>query len=96
MNRFRNMTLILALLLVTLLVLAGIRGIERKLDTTIDSQRLRFTGAVADAPPAVAFTTMAMGSFRGLLADILWLRSEQASLCHQEVGSDGPRGSRPH
>ncbi|MBE6378248.1 MAG: hypothetical protein E7051_05445 [Lentisphaerae bacterium] len=77
MNRFRNMTLILALLLVTLLVLAGIRGIERKLDTTIDSQRLRFTGAVADAPPAVAFTTMAMGSFRGLLADILWLRSEQ-------------------
>ncbi len=77
MNRFRNMTLILALLLVTLLVLAGIRGIERKLDTTIDSERLRFTGAVADAPPAVAFTTMAMGSFRGLLADILWLRSEQ-------------------
>ncbi len=77
MNRFRNMTLFLALLLVTLLVLAGIRGIERKLDTTIDSERLRFTGAVSDAPPAVAFTTMAMGSFRGLLADILWLRSEQ-------------------
>ena len=71
------MTLILALLLVTLLVLAGIRGIERKLDTTIDSERLRFTGSVSDAPPAVAFTTMAMGSFRGLLADILWLRSEQ-------------------
>ena len=77
MNRFRNMTLILALLLVTLLVLAGIRNIERKLDTTINDERLRFTGAVSDAPPAVAFTTMAMGSFRGLLADILWLRSEQ-------------------
>ena len=76
MNRFRNMTLILALLLVTALVLFGIRGMERHLDRTIDSERLRFSGAVSDAPPAVAFTTMAMGSFRGLLADVLWLRSE--------------------
>ena len=77
MNRFRNVTLIFALLLVTLLVLFGIRGVERKLDDTINTERLRFSGNVTDAPPAVAFTSMALGSFRGLLADVLWLRSEQ-------------------
>lgn len=76
MSRFRNMTTLLVLLLVTLGVLAGIRKIESNLDRTISTEKLRFSGAVSDAPPAVAFTTVALGSFRGLLADILWLRSE--------------------
>jgi hypothetical protein len=31
--------------------------------------------APADAPPLVAFTTVALGGFRGLLADALWLRA---------------------
>ena len=34
--------------------------------------------AIADnAPPVVAFTTVALGSFRGLVADFLWLRSNR-------------------
>ncbi|MEM4248293.1 MAG: hypothetical protein QXH80_03415 [Candidatus Nanoarchaeia archaeon] len=33
------------------------------------------TDIVHNAPPIVAFTTIALGSFRGLVADILWLRS---------------------
>lgn len=76
MNRFRNMTLILVLILATLGVFFGIRQIEYRLDNTINENKLRFTGEVTDAPPAVVFTTVALGSFRGLLADILWLRSE--------------------
>ena len=76
MNRFRNMTLILVLILVTVGALFGVRQIEYKLDRTINEEHLRFTGAVTDAPPAMVFTTVALGSFRGLLADILWLRSE--------------------
>ncbi len=77
MNRFRNMTLMLALVLVTLLVLSGVRKIESSLDNTISEEKLRFTGQVSsEAPPAVVFTSVALGSFRGLLADILWLRSE--------------------
>ena len=76
MNRFRNMTLILVLFLITLGVFYGIRRIEYRMDNTINENRLRFTGEVTDAPPAVVFTTVALGSFRGLLADILWLRSE--------------------
>ncbi len=77
MNRFRNMTLILALLLVTFGMLFGVREIESSLDNTIKEEKLRFSGQVSsEAPPAVAFTSVALGSFRGLLADILWLRSE--------------------
>lgn len=76
MNRFRNMTLILVLLLITAGALFGIRQMEYRMDNTINENKLRFTGAVSDAPPAVVFTTVALGSFRGLLADVLWLRSE--------------------
>ena len=71
------MTLILALLLVTFGMLFGVREIESSLDNTIKEEKLRFSGQVSsEAPPAVAFTSVALGSFRGLLADILWLRSE--------------------
>lgn len=76
MNRFRNFVLWVVLFAVTAGALIFIRHSERVLDDTIDRKRLRFSGRVADAPPAVAFTSMALGSFRGLLADILWLRSE--------------------
>jgi len=30
-----------------------------------------------NAPPSLAFATVAMGAFRGLLVDILWMRAEQ-------------------
>ena len=46
------------------------------MDGIINKERLRFSGDVRNAPPAVAFTSVALGSFRGLIADILWLRSE--------------------
>ena len=36
---------------------------------------LFFTGQINNAPPLVSFTTMALGSFRGLIADLLWLRA---------------------
>ena len=32
---------------------------------------------LANSPPLVAFTTVALGGFRGILADVLWLRSSQ-------------------
>lgn len=76
MSRFRYLMIIAALAAVTLGSLFFIRKIESNLDRTIDQEKLRFSGNVSDAPPLVAFTSMAMGSFRGLLADVLWLRSE--------------------
>ena len=82
MNRFRNFILWCVLIAVTAAALVFLNRTERRLDDTIDRAKLRFSGAVADAPPAVAFTTMALGSFRGLLADVLWLRSENLKSKH--------------
>lgn len=33
--------------------------------------------ALRDAPPLVAFTTVALGGFRGIIADFLWLRASR-------------------
>jgi hypothetical protein len=47
----------------------------------INSQReqmnLVSNKSLENAPPALAFATVAMGAFRGLVVDILWMRAEQ-------------------
>ena len=63
------------LIAVSLMLLAGVRYTERRLDDKVAQYKLRFTGEIKNAPPMVAFTTVALGSFRGLVADLLWLRS---------------------
>ncbi len=37
-------------------------------------QRSAYSAPIEDAPPLMAFTTVALGGFRGIIADILWLR----------------------
>ena len=59
----------------SLVLIAGIIGVRDKLDQSIRDNDLFFTGQINNAPPVVAFTTMALGSFRGILADLLWLRT---------------------
>lgn len=76
MSKWRNFSIFMVLVIVTIAALVTIRVMERRMDETIETEQLRFTGTVKDAPPAVAFTSVALGSFRGLLADMLWLRSE--------------------
>lgn len=39
-----------------------------------ETYRLTSAAPLDNAPPLVAFTTVALGGFRGLLADMLWLR----------------------
>lgn len=41
------------------------------------SEQLTDTEPLKNAPPIVAFTTVALGGFRGLVADWLWLRSNR-------------------
>lgn len=74
-NRFRTISMYLALTVVTLVMLVGVRSVERALDDQVAEYNLRFTGQIRNAPPLVAFTTVALGSFRGLVADLLWLRA---------------------
>ncbi len=62
-------------LAVSVILIFSIGAVQRRLDDDIRKHDLFFTGQINNAPPMVAFTTMALGSFRGLLADLLWLRA---------------------
>ena len=58
--------------------LAGARWFERRLDGQRLTLGLSATAAVPQgAPPMLAFTTVALGGFRGLIANVLWIRANQ-------------------
>lgn len=63
------------LVVVSLLLLFGVSRSAASMDRQVAEKHLRFTGQIENAPPMVAFTTVALGSFRGLVADLLWLRA---------------------
>jgi hypothetical protein len=75
--RLRDTTiwLVCIVLAVALLIIAG-----DKLDF-INSQRLQMklisNEPLENAPPSLAFATVAMGAFRGLVVDVLWLRADK-------------------
>ncbi|HRU00833.1 MAG TPA: hypothetical protein P5239_03950, partial [Victivallales bacterium] len=48
--------------------------LQIKINKIRDEKKLTDTTIIENAPPIIAFTTVALGSFRGLLADLLWLR----------------------
>lgn len=64
-----------ALVLLTIALLFGASAVSRRLDASVKANHLRFTGEIKNAPVLVTFTTVALGSFRGLVADLLWLRA---------------------
>ncbi|OGV47298.1 MAG: hypothetical protein A2017_09070 [Lentisphaerae bacterium GWF2_44_16] len=75
MSRFRKITVILAAVFITLALLFSISLVQKKMNSIIIENKLTDTDPIKNAPPIVAFTTVALGSFRGILADLLWLRS---------------------
>ena len=58
-----------------ILFLACNMFIQSRLDESIRKNKLIDEQFVEGAPPMVAFTTVALGGFRGLIADFLWLRA---------------------
>lgn len=65
----------LAPLLVMAVCLMGSYGIQRRMNALRVEHNLTDTEIAGNAPPVVAFTTVALGSFRGIIADLLWLYS---------------------
>ena len=67
----KNATILLLLLAAVCIWAAGSRN------KTLSAGRMRELpgGELRDAPPLMAFTTVVLGGFRGLIADILWLRA---------------------
>ena len=72
-NRF---TLFFALLAGTLLVMFVNVFVQKCMAVIVKEERLVDESFAAEGtPPIVAFSTMALGGFRGLIADILWIRA---------------------
>lgn len=57
--------------------LAGSYGVQKRMNELRVAYRLTDTDIAENAPPLVAFTTVALGSFRGVAADMLWLYSQR-------------------
>lgn len=67
--------LIYALVLVVSLVASGF--LQNHLTRDRETLGLTRTAVISNAPPVLAFTTVALGGFRGLIANALWIRTSQ-------------------
>jgi len=66
----------LAALAATAILMVCVSLVQARMDAIVKESRLVDLGFVEKgAPPVVSFTTVALGSFRGLIADVLWIRS---------------------
>lgn len=65
----------ISLLLLAALLLAGLSRIQDSMNR--DRERLGLTRVepLDNAPPILAFTTVALGGFRGLISNFLWMRA---------------------
>lgn len=50
---------------------------QRSLNNQRESAGLTRTTVISNAPPVLAFTTVALGGFRGIIANILWIRAAE-------------------
>lgn len=51
--------------------------VQSRLNVSRESLGLTRTAVISNAPPILAFTTVALGGFRGLIANALWIRTTE-------------------
>jgi hypothetical protein len=56
-------------------LLAGVSQVQKSLNRDRDELGLTRVEPLENAPPVLAFTTVALGGFRGLIANALWIRA---------------------
>ena len=66
-------TIVLLLLIGALLIGAGV--VQQSLNRDRDQLGLTRVQPLENAPPVLAFTTVALGGFRGLISNALWMRA---------------------
>ena len=61
------------------IVLALVAGsfVQGRLNHDRETLGLTRTAVISNAPPVLAFTTVALGGFRGLIANALWIRTTE-------------------
>lgn len=65
------------LLLLTGALLFGAGRVQQSLNVDRDRLGLTHAAVLENAPPMLAFTTVALGGFRGLISNFLWSRANQ-------------------
>jgi hypothetical protein len=68
------------LLLLAAALLAGSGQVQKSLNRDRDQLGLTRASVLENAPPLLAFTTVALGGFRGLISNYLWIRSNDLQL----------------
>jgi len=63
------------LLLLALALLVGTSFVQKALNRDRDKFELTRVTPLENAPPVLAFTTVALGGFRGLISNVLWIRA---------------------
>jgi hypothetical protein len=65
------------LLLLAALLLAGAGAMQKTMNRDRDRLGLTRVEPLKNAPPVLAFTTVALGGFRGLISNALWIRASE-------------------
>jgi hypothetical protein len=68
------------LLLLAAALLFGSSQVQKSLNRDREQLGLTRTDALDNAPPMLAFTTVALGGFRGLISNFLWIRANDLQL----------------
>src|SRR5438309_11698980 len=67
----------LLLLVLAAALLAGVSQVQSSLNRDRESLGLTRIKPLENAPPVLAFTTVALGGFRGLISNVLWIRASE-------------------
>jgi len=70
----------IVLLLLAAALLAGSGRLEKSINGDRALLGLTISQPLKDAPPLLAFTTVALGGFRGLISNYLWIRSNDLQM----------------
>lgn len=65
------------LLILAAVLVVGVGGLQKSLNRDRDTLGLTHIEGLTNAPPMLAFTTVALGGFRGLISNLLWTRANQ-------------------
>ena len=65
----------IGLMLLAGVLLAGVFQVQESMNAERDALGLTRVQPLENAPPVLAFTTVALGGFRGLISNILWIRA---------------------
>lgn len=75
--RLRDTLIVTVCVILAVGLLIGAATRQESIRTAREEMGLVSNNALENAPPSLAFATVAMGAFRGLIVDILWMRADK-------------------